>query len=643
MQARPKLRSARKILRAQYNGYYLTYGRLNKTSRPFLADPEASIPAALEKEVTEKYQARLKTGKRVDRLRQVYVPADILSRRVLYPATPPQRANSVADAATISRSWQGGFDMEYMGRLLARPPDHVRQEVVAKGLGFEDPATGRITPKDEYLSGNVRQKLQRAQEATAEDSRYRCNVEALKEVQPRPLKIFQIKFSLGATWMPTAVVDAWLDQLFDRHGAGRVKRVPENGHVLVQWDSRLRDDAKNTDTYGGGGIKATQLIEDALNLKATIAYDEHFDPDTRKTKYVKNPERTAAAQDAQQKLKDAYFEWARKSDFVPEIEVVYNEARNAYRQREWQPAGFRHFPNASTAVELRPHQKRAVARNMVESNLIAHPVGSGKTYVYATTAMEWKRLGLANKPAIAVLKSTLGQVEDAFRTLYPQARLLVPREKDFARENRQKMLARIATGDYDAIILTHDNLNGIPDDPVRERNYVNERIASFVEAIRRAREAENRDTPTVKQLRQSKDRLEKRLHELQDRKTDDNLTFEQLGVDALIVDEAHMYKKLEFETQMDNIKGLDKGASQRSSSLIMKARYIQEKTGGRNVVLGTGTPVTNTVAEIWNMMRYVRPDLLDDYRVSNFDDFATAFTEPIRTSSNRPTRGSTDT
>ena len=286
-------------------------------------------------------------------------------------------------------------------------------------------------------------------------------------------------------------------------------------------------------------------------------------------------------------------------------------------------------------MELRPHQKTSVARNMVESNLMAHPVGSGKTYVYATTAMEWKRLGLASKPAIAVLKSTLGQVEDAFRRLYPQAKILIPGEKDFSRENRQKMLARIATGDYDAILLTHDNLNGISDDPERERQYIQDRIAGLVEAICRVVNDQGGDAPTVKQLRKSKDALEKRLHELQDRKTDNNLTFEQLGIDGLIVDEAHMYKKLEFETQMDNIKGLDKGASQRSSSLVMKARFIQEKTGtaagmgGRNVVLGTGTPITNTVAEIWTMMRYVRPDLLVDYRVQNFDGFATAFTEPV--------------
>ena len=621
--------AGRRSLRRLYDAYVHTYGRVNKSSRAFLNDPESSIPAALENEVTQKYQARLKTGKHVDRLRQAYVPADILSKRVLYPTSPPERAESVADAATISRSWKGTFDLRYVGGLLGKSPDDAKQEIIAKGLGFEDPATGRVVPKDEYLSGNVREKLRLAEEAAIESPQYKGNVEALLAVQPKPLKIHQIQFSLGATWMPTQVIDGWLDHLFDRQGAGHIVRVPETGRVMVQWDSRIREDAKNTDTHAGGGVKAMQLIEDALNLKASIAYDEEHDSDNHKPKYVKNPQRTAAAQDAQQKLKDAYFQWARKSDFTPDMEAVYNQIRNAYRQRQWEPADFRHYPNASNTVELRPHQKTSIARNMVECNLMAHPVGTGKTYVYATTAMEWKRLGLATKPAIAVLKSTLGQVEDAFRRLYPQARLLVPKEKDFSRENRQKLLARIATGDYDAIILTHDNLNGIPDDPVRERNYIHERIASFVEAIRRATEAGSRDSPTVKQLRHAKDRLEHRLLKLQDRKTDNNLTFEQLGIDALIVDEAHMYKKLEFETQMDHIKGLDKGASQRSSSLVMKARHIQEKTGGRNVVLGTGTPITNTVAEIWNMMRYVRPDLLADYRVRNFDDFATAFTEPV--------------
>lgn len=623
------IEAARAALRTNYNGYARTYGRVNKTSRAFMDDPEASIPAALEVEATEKYQARTKDGRHLTRLRQVYVAADILSRRVLYPATPPDRADSVTDAATISRSWKGAFDFEYMAKLLCQPADHVKQEVIAKGLGFEDPATGCIVPKDEYLSGNVREKLRAAEELVAENPRYAGNVEALRGVQPVPLKIHQIKFGLGATWMPTQVIEGWLEHLFGCPGPGRITRVPETGRFLVQWDSRVRDDAKNTDTYAGGGVRATELIEDALNLKASIAYDEEYDPDTRQTRRVKNPQRTAAAQDAQQKLKDAYYEWARRSDLVPKIEAEYNQARNAYRQRQWEAADFRHYPNASTSIELRPHQKVAVARNMVESNLIAHPVGSGKTYIYATTAMEWKRLGLAKKPVIAVLKSTVGQVEDAFRRLYPQAKLLVPHDKDFSRENRQKMLARVATGDYDAVILTHDNLNGIPDDPVRERNYINERIAGFVEAIRRATEAGSRDSPTVKQLRKAKDRLERRLHDLQARKTDNNLTFEQLGIDGLIVDEAHMYKKLEFETQMDNIKGLDKAASQRSSGLLMKVRFIQEKTGGRNVILGTGTPITNTVAEIWNLMRYVRPDLLSDYRVPRFDDFATAFTEPI--------------
>ncbi|HWB55183.1 MAG TPA: hypothetical protein VG722_13355, partial [Tepidisphaeraceae bacterium] len=624
-----EVEAARRSLKRLYDGYVQTYGRVNKSSRAFVDDPESSIPAALENEVTQKYQSRLKTGKFVERLRQVYVPAEILSRRVLYPSVPPERADSIADAVTISRSWKGALDLNYMASLLGKTAEHVKQETIAKGLGFEDPATGRIVPKDEYLSGNVKEKLRVAAEAVAENPQYQINVDALKAVQPEPLKIHQIKFSLGATWLPTRVVDGWLDYLFDRQAAGHVTHVPETGRFLVQWDYSVRSDAKNTDTYAGGGVKATQLIEDALNLKVSIAYDEQHDPNTGKHKYIKNHERTAAAQDAQQKLKDAFYEWARKSDFVPEIEEEYNRVRNAYRQRQWEAADFKHFPNASAAVELRLHQKTSVARNMVESNLMAHPVGSGKTYIYATTAMEWKRLGLARKPVIAVLKSTIGQVEEAFRWLYPQAKILVPREKDFSKDNRQRMLARIATGDYDAIILTHDHLNGIPDDPQRERDFIQERVNGLVEAICRLVADTGDHTPTVKQLRHSKDRLEKRLLELQDRKTDNNLTFEQLGIDGLIVDEAHKYKKLEFETQMDHIKGLDKGASQRSSSLLMKARFIQEKTGGRNVILGTGTPITNTVAECWNMMRYVRPDLLADYRVERFDDFATAFTEPV--------------
>ncbi|HVV71920.1 MAG TPA: hypothetical protein VHI52_10535, partial [Verrucomicrobiae bacterium] len=491
-----EVESARSDLRTLYDYYVHTYGRINKCSRAFLNDPESSIPAALENEVTQKYQTRLKNGQHVERLRQVYVPAEILSRRVLYPSTPPARADSVADAVTISRSWRGGLDLEYMGSLLTRSTDEVKQDVITKALGFEDPATGRIVPRDEYLSGNVKDKFHIAGEAVAENPQYELNVDALKEVQPEPLKIHQIKFSLGATWLPTKVIDVWIDQLFSRDGAGEVTHVPESGRFLVKWDPRLRDDARNTDTFAGGGVPAKDLIEDALNLKASIAWDEHYDPHSRRTKRVKNHERTAAAQDAQQKLKDAFYQWSRRSDFVPELEERYNQVRNAYRQRQWEPADFKYFPNSATCVELRPHQKTSVARNMVESNLMGHPVGSGKTYVYATTAMEWKRLGLARKPVIAVLKSTIGQVEDAFRRLYPQARLLVPHEQDFSRENRQKMLARIATGDYDAIILTHDNLNGISDDPQRERNYIQERVTGLVEAICRVVSDQGGDAPT---------------------------------------------------------------------------------------------------------------------------------------------------
>ena len=279
-----EVETARCTLRRLYDAYVYSYGRVNKCSRAFINDPESSIPAALENEATQKYQVRLKSGKHVDRLRQVYVPADILSKRALYPTSPPERAESVADAATISRSWKGAFDLDYMGSLLGKSPEDVKQEIIAKGLGFEDPATGRVVPKDEYLSGNVKEKLRVAQEACGENPRYQGNVEALAAVQPEELKIHQIKFSLGATWMPTAVIDGWLDHVFDRRGVGHVTRVPHTGRFIVQWDSRMRDDARNTDTFAGGGVPAKELIEDALNLKVSIAYDEVRDPETHKPK-----------------------------------------------------------------------------------------------------------------------------------------------------------------------------------------------------------------------------------------------------------------------------------------------------------------------------------------------------------------------
>ena len=231
-----EIEAGRRTLRQLYDAYVHTYKRVNKSSHAFLNDPESSIPAALENEVTQKYQARLKTGKCVDRLRQSFVPADILTKRVLYPATPPERAESVADAATISRSWKGTFDLRYMGGLLSKSPDDAKQEIIARGLGFEDPATGRVVPKDEYLSGNVREKLRAAEEAAVENPQYKGNVEALSAVQPEPLKIHQIKFSLAATWMPIQVIDGWLDHLFDRTNAGRITRVLETGRVIVQWD-----------------------------------------------------------------------------------------------------------------------------------------------------------------------------------------------------------------------------------------------------------------------------------------------------------------------------------------------------------------------------------------------------------------------
>ena len=378
-----------------YDAYVYTYGRVNKSSRAFANDPESSIPAALENEVTQKYQARLSSGKHVQRLRQVYVPADILSKRSLYPTAPPERADSVADAATISRSWKGAFDLPYMGKLLGKSPEDVKQEIIAKGLGFEDPATGRVVPKDEYLSGNVKEKLRVAEESAGENPQYQGNIEALRAVQPEPLKIHQIRFSLGATWMPTQVLDGWLDHLFRpprrRPRPPRCRRPGGSSCNGIRGSGRMPGIPTPMPAAASGQQK---LIEDALNLKASIAYDEEYDPDTRKTKRVKNPERTAAAQDAQQKAEGRLLpvgaavglRAGNRSRVQPSPQRLPSTPLGGRRLQALSPR-FRH---GGTAPLTRRHPWRG---NMVESNLMAHPVGSGKTYIYATTAMEWEAAG----------------------------------------------------------------------------------------------------------------------------------------------------------------------------------------------------------------------------------------------------------
>jgi N12 class adenine-specific DNA methylase len=626
--------NAQKNLTKLYDGFAQKWGPISGRANAFLqVDPEYPVTTSLEFIEPQIQQVKTKGGGVEEKFVNTVRKADIFTKRTQWPRVAPTSAENVGDAIAISLSWRGTLDLPYVAGLVGKTPDQAADDALARNLVYRDPDSGLLATPEAYLSGDVRAKLIRARRAADEDPQYARNVTALEVVQPPPLKMADISVRLGSTWVPPVVIKDWISALFEGHAGGvEVFYSPEVGRWGIQWGYQLAQSAANRNLYAGGGLPATELIEDALNLKGSVAYDTVQDEGGRK-RDVKNADRTIAAQAAQEKLKEHFVRWVTGSKHVPTLEKLYNETFNNTVLRKFPVPGFTHYPGAADVVTLRPHQMAAVTRGTVESYLLAHAVGTGKTYTFITTAMEWRRLGLAKKPMIVAQNATVEQIVESFKRLYPWANVLTPTEADFDSKNRKRLLSRIATGAYDAVVVAHSQFELLPDDPERVRTYVQERTEELEDALRSRQatmsQAEWKRDPTVKEIQKAIERLQKKLDELTERKTDDTLTFEQLGVDGLIVDEAHRYKKLEFTSQMDNIKGLDRGYSQRGFGLYMKTRYIQERNAGRGVILATGTPITNTLAEAWTMLRYVRPDLLRAHHIEKFDDFASLFTQPV--------------
>ncbi|MFN0130306.1 MAG: DEAD/DEAH box helicase family protein [Verrucomicrobiales bacterium] len=382
------------------------------------------------------------------------------------------------------------------------------------------------------------------------------------------------------------------------------------------------------------GYYGSLLVELALNLKSPVVTDpEQRISESSGKPYivqVKNPTKTLEAQDKQNQLKRAFRDWVPSvPEVAAEIETIYNRVMNGTVAPTYEAPTWEHYPGASIDVTLRDHQKRVVTRMLQNSTLLAHAVGTGKTYAMITAAMEMRRLGLAHKPMIVVQQATLEQFGRAFKRLYPTARILVPSATQRERKHRNGTMSRIATGDWDCVIIPQSYVNMLPDDPKREEAWIRNEMASLERAKIEAQHAGGKKSPRAKDLENAKKRLAEKLKELANRKKDDVITFEQLGVDGLFVDEAHAYKKLQFTTQMDSIKGLDTGMSERGLSMFMKVRWVQEKNQGRNVIFATGTPVSNTIAEAWTMMRYLRPDVLKQYSMESFDSFAGSFGDTV--------------
>lgn len=630
-----KLRDA---LNSAYDAYVKDYGPINKDGNGFLEDDiEFPTVAAIERLVSVPVTKTYKSGKRKGESYQVdekrVAKADIFTKRTIFPFKEPTSAENIQDAIKISRIFRTGIDVGYIGNLLGMSPEAARAELLKTETLFENPETGLIEPDDIYLSGNVRKKLEMAEAGREDNPAYEKNVEALRKVQPERIGVDAIHARIGSSWVPAKVYEAFVKHLgFSSASVEKARLEGEDGST--QWHVEAyggTPEARNR--WGVDGASVIDLISDSLNLKRTEVYDEHCNADG-KTSRVKNTEKTLAAQEKQRSIQNEFQSWLKKDDDAGRlVEDEYNDRFNGFVPRKFTAPDIKHFPGASHAIELRENQKIGVVRGLQESTLLAHGVGSGKTMLQITLAMEMRRLGTAKKPWIVVQASTLSQFAATFKTLYPRAAILAPTEKQRNAKNRQRLLAQIASGDWDAVVTPHGFFNSISIDPENEARFIETQIEEYKDSLRNDFEVDDIDkkksseSRTVKQIRKKIEKLKNRLEALSNTKKDENIYFEQLGVDALIIDEAHVYKRGSFYTKMDNVKGLDRDSSQRSMQMLMKARHVQAKTGGKNVVLATGTPISNTLTEMWTMFRYTRPDLLKEFGVEQFDDFASAFAD----------------
>lgn len=630
-----KLRDA---LNSAYDAYVKDYGPINKDGNGFLEDDiEFPTVAAIERLVSVPVTKTYKSGKRKGESYQVdekrVAKADIFTKRTIFPFKEPTSAENIQDAIKICRIFRTGIDVGYIGNLLGMSPEAARAELLKTETLFENPETGLIEPDDIYLSGNVRKKLEMAEAGREDNPAYEKNVEALRKVQPERIGIDAIHARIGSSWVPAKVYEAFVKHLgFSSVSVEKARLEGEDGST--QWHVEAyggTPEARNR--WGVDGASVIDLISDSLNLKRTEVYDEHYNADG-KTSRVKNTEKTLAAQEKQRSIQNEFQSWLKKDDAAGRlVEDEYNDRFNGFVPRKFTAPDIKHFPGASHSIELRENQKIGVVRGLQESTLLAHGVGSGKTMLQITLAMEMRRLGTAKKPWIVVQASTLSQFAATFKTLYPRAAILAPTEKQCNAKNRQRLLAQIASGDWDAVVTPHGFFNSISIDPENEARFIETQIEEYKDSLRNDFEVDDIDkkksseSRTVKQIRKKIEKLKNRLEALSNTKKDENIYFEQLGVDALIIDEAHVYKRGSFYTKMDNVKGLDRDSSQRSMQMLMKARHVQAKTGGKNVVLATGTPISNTLTEMWTMFRYTRPDLLKEFGVEQFDDFASAFAD----------------
>ena len=619
-------------LNDQYDAYRKKYGLINSrgTASAFREDSGYFLLCSLE-DLDDEGNFKGKT--------------DMFTKRTIRPAQAVDHVDTAEESLTLSLSEQGHVDLGYMSKLTGKTTETVINDLT--GIIFRDPVkvdtdgNPIYLPADEYLSGNVREKLQAAKAVAANDPQFQINVAALEKVQPKDLEASEISVRLGATWIPAEYVQQFLEELLDApYYTRRVVKV-EFAAYTGSWaitNKKFGDgNIKATVTYGTNRANAYLIAENALNLRSTQIRDKVTAADGS-VSWVLNKEATQAAQEKQRQICEQFQDWIFKEpERRQRLVAIYNEKFNALRPREYDGSHLK-FPGMNPEITLRPHQLNAIAHVLYGNNvLLAHEVGAGKTYEMVASAMEKKRLGLCSKTLIVVPNHLTEQMASEALLLYPNAEILVAKKTDFKKENRKKFCARIATGNYDIIVIGHSQFEKIPLSAERQHMYLQRQIDDVIDqiALLKSSRAENF---TIKQMERTRKQLKKKLDKLNDQqRKDDVVTFEDLGVDSLMVDEAHYFKNAMIATKMRNVAGISQTESQKSSDMLMKCMYLDEVTGGHGIVFATGTPISNSMTEMYVMMRYLQRGLLEKEGLLNFDSWASTFGESITAIELNPT------
>lgn len=600
-----------------YDAFSKKYGLLNATAnkRAFNQDASYSLLSSLEK---------------LDDGGNFKGKADMFTRRTIKKQEVVTSVDTASEALAVSLGEKARVDLAYMSELSGKSEEEVTKELA--GVIFQNPVTEKWETADEYLSGNVREKLATAKVFAQNRPEYAINVSALERVQPKELDASEIEVRIGATWIDTKYIEDFMretfqtpDYLFDRNIVG-IQYSDVTGQWNVKGKNADRGNSLVNMTYGTGRANAYKILEDSLNLRDTRIFDT-IDEDGYE-KRVLNKKETMLASQKQEAIREAFKDWVfRDPDRRQVLCKKYNEIFNSTRPREYDGSHLK-FPGMTPDIALRPHQLNAVAHQLYGNNtLLAHCVGAGKTFEMIAAAMESKRLGLCQKSLFVVPNHLTEQWAGDFLRLYPGANILAATKKDFEPANRKRFCSRIATGEYDAVIIGHSQFEKIPLSVERQTVIIEKQIAE-IEIATEAAKAEKGERYTIKQMEKTKKSLSTRLAKLNDSSRKDNVvTFEQLGVDRLFVDESHWYKNLFLYTKMRNVAGIAQTEAQKSSDMFAKCQYMEELTGGKGITFATGTPISNSMTELYTNMRYLQYDTLQKLGLGNFDSWAATFGE----------------